>query len=372
MVSLCYKVYYSLFIPILFYWRHKLLKPDYHIDIDWMHKISYRLDLFKSSSTSGKTFVCRCPYCGDSQRSKKKARFYFYSKKGSLNFDCKNCGEHGSFWTFMREKFADSFNEYKKDQLLKRLDTSNKRSISTQNKDGINLLPKEESITREHLKIDLDGCISLADLPDTHIAVKYMIGRSFDRKEINKLFYSPDFKITAASINPEPMSPNFPSEPRIVIPFYNKNKEIEMIQGRSLDPNSNLRYISIKAHEDIDKIYGRDFVNPNETTYCVEGPFDSLFVTNCYATCDSGLERSGADVLIYDNEPMNKQIVEIMSRAIENKRQIVIWPTNDNGKTDINDMIKMGINKKDLMKIIRSRTYSGLRAKLEFTKWKRV
>lgn len=349
-----------------------MLKPDYFIDIDWLHKISYRLDLFKSASVNNRTFVCRCPYCGDSAKSKKKTRFYFYTKKQSLNFDCKNCGEHGSFWTFMREQCSDVFDEYKKDQLLKRLDVNRKRSNRQEQQTNINLFHKTDSDTGVDLSKDLVGCVSLKDLPDTHIAVKYMIGRCFERREINRLFYSQDFKVTAQAINPEPLAENFPNDHRIVIPFYNENKEIEMIQGRSLDKDAFLRYISIKAHEDIDKIYGREYIDINQTTYCVEGPFDSLFVDNCYATCDSSLERSNADVLIWDNEPMNETIVKLMDVAISNKRKVVIWPTNDPGKTDINDMIKSGINKNDLMEIIKSRTFSGLRAKLEFTKWKRV
>lgn len=349
-----------------------MLNPDYHTDIDWLHRISHRLDLFRSVSSSGKTFVCRCPYCGDSKKSRKKTRFYFYTKKRSLNFDCKNCGVHGSFWTFMREQCSDVFDQYKKDQMLKRLDTRQNRSNGTLDLGNGKPLTKKEEPIRSDVVKSLVGCISLSELPDTHPAVKYLIGRCFEREQINRLYYSEDFKVTAQAINPEPLSEHFPSEPRIVIPFYDNDGNIEMIQGRSLDSDSKLRYISIKTHEDVEKIYGKDYVDPNKTTYCVEGPLDSLFVDNCYATCDSALQRSNADVLIWDNEPMNEEIVTLMSKAIENKRSIVIWPTSPLKKIDINDMIKMGINKKELMEIIKSRTFSGLRAKLEFAKWKRV
>lgn len=349
-----------------------MLKPDYFTDIDWMWKVSYKFDRFKQVSTSGKTFVCRCPYCGDSKRSKKIARCFFYTKKGSLNFDCKNCGAHGSFWTFMKDQCPNEFNEYKKDQMLKRLGPSQRRSKPINTPGNDNKQIKDKQPTKSDERKSLVGCVSLRDLPDTHKAVKYMIGRCFEREQINRLYYSEDFKVTAQAINPEPLSEKFPSEERIVIPFYDNDGNVEMVQGRSLDPKSSLRYISIKSHEDVDKIYGKEFVDPDETTYCVEGPLDSLFVENCYATCDSALQRSDADVLIFDNEPMNEEIVELMSKAIADKRQLVIWPTSPLEKQDINDMIKTGINKDELMQIIRSRTFSGLRAKLEFTRWKRV
>jgi hypothetical protein len=272
----------------------------------------------------------------------------------------------------MKDQCPSEFEDYKKDQMLKRLKTSQRRSTPVQQPRNSNKHHNKETTNRTDERKSLVGCVSLADLSDTHKAVKYMIGRCFEREQINRLFYSEDFKVTAQAINPEPLSEYFPSEERIVIPFYDNEGNVDMVQGRSLDPNSSLRYISIKSHEDVDKIYGKEFVDPSRTTYCVEGPFDSLFVDNCYATCDSALQRSDADVLIFDNEPMNEEIVELMSKAIANKRNVVIWPTSPLEKQDINDMIKMGINKDDLMEIIRSRTFSGLRAKLEFTRWKRV
>lgn len=142
----------------------------------------------------------------------------------------------------------------------------------------------------------------MSELDDDHEAVKYLLSRSFTRNEINRLYYSSDFKLTAQSINPEPLSENFPSEPRIVIPFYDTDGKIELIQGRSLDNHSKLRYITIKSHDNVDKIFGREKVDFTKTVYCVEGPLDSLFVDNCIATCDSALEKSNADVLIWDNQ----------------------------------------------------------------------
>lgn len=61
-----------------------------------------------------------------------------------------------------------------------------------------------------------------------------------------------------------------------------------------------------------------------------------------------------------------------MQNAINSNRKLVIWPVSPEDKIDINDMIMMGLSRKELMTIIETNVYSGIRAKLMFTKWKRV
>jgi len=346
-----------------------VFKPNYQIDIDWLYKISYKLERFKKSSPSGNTFVCRCIICGDSAKSKKTARLFFYTKKGSLNYDCKNCGDHGSFYSFMRDVCPQDFEEYKKQQLLDRFQS---RSSGHKSKAHINLPPKEEDTNTNDLSESLVGCVRLDKLPKDHPAVLYVLGRQIPDYNLHRLFYADNFRVTAQSIAYEELSPKFPDEPRIVIPFYSKDGLIEMIQGRSLDKQSKLRYISIKSSEGVDKIYGKEKIDNSKTTYCVEGPFDSLFIDNCVATCDSALQRSNANVLIFDNQPRNKEIIELMDTAISNGRSVVIWPVSPNDKIDINDMILMGLSQEQLMNIIQTNTFSGLKAKLMFTKWKKV
>lgn len=336
-----------------------MFNTDYHTDLTWLHNISFRLDRFKKQNN---VFVSRCTYCGDSKKSNRVTRLYFYTKKGSLNFDCKNCGEHGSFWKFMKDEFPDMFDEYKKDQMLKRLETGIKPTLKLQEKK-----PKIDSA-----KSSISGCVNLSDLPTSHYAIRYLTKRGFTKDILDRLLFSENFKLTAQSISPIELSPNFPIEPRIVIPFYTKDKKIDMIQGRSLEDGSNLKYITIKSSEDSEKIFGIDNINTNKTVYCVEGPFDSLFIDNCLATCDSSLERSDADVLIWDNEPRNKEILVKIETAIDKGRSVVIWDTRPDSKQDINDMILGGMRKDDIQKIISKRTFKGLMAKLEFNKWKKM
>lgn len=345
-------------------------KPDIMVDLEWMHKLSFRFDRFKVASATSHVYNCRCPVCGDSQKSNKLARFYFYNKKGQLNVFCHNCNYSHSFWTFMKDVCPNEFDEYKRDQMRSKLETFKSPSKALNiglNKTTVGQNKPSQKASGKTLK----GIRPITSLPFDHPAIAYLESRGFTYREMNRLLFANNFKKTAESISCEELSENFPKDQRIVIPFYDTEGNIEMIQGRALD-NSSLRYISIKTDPAVDKIYGKYEVDRNETVYCVEGPFDSLFVDNCLATCDSNLTRADADVYIFDNQPRSKEIVKLMSDAIAQNKQIVIWPTSPNGKQDINDMIKLGVTREELMDVIRSRTFSGLKAKLEFGKWRKV
>jgi hypothetical protein len=76
-------------------------------------------------------------------------------------------------------------------------------------------------------------------------------------------------------------------------------------------------------------------------------------------------------VLIYDNEPRNKEIVNMVERAVKNNYRVVIWPNNVEGK-DINEMIIDGMTESEIKEIIDTNTFSGLRALTEFTYWKKL
>ena len=163
---------------------------------------------------------------------------------------------------------------------------------------------------------------------------------------------------------------------RLVIPFYDAEKNLVSFQGRALG-ESKLRYITVKLDKDNHKIFGLDRINTEETVYVVEGPIDSLFLSNCIATADSNLMVASKYiskdklVLVYDNEPRNKELHKQMDVAIEQHYQIVIWPEMIEEK-DINEMIMSGFTQDDVEDMIESRTFVNLRAKMEFINWKKT
>ena len=53
-----------------------------------------------------------------------------------------------------------------------------------------------------------------------------------------------------------------------------------------------MRYITVMLDDDKTKIYGQEQINPNETVYVTEGPFDSYFLANAVAMCGSDVDHS--------------------------------------------------------------------------------
>jgi len=270
----------------------------------------------------------------------------------------------------MKDAFPNDFPQYKKDQLLdrfqRRFERSNDKPTQTHTKTKNDAKKKRPAVSAR-----LKGCVPMLSLEDNHPALLYMKDRSFGEKQLSRLWYTDNFFEVASDLSCEPLSEYFPKDQRIVIPFFDENGNIEMVQGRAIGESS-LRYISIKTDPNVDKIFGKYEVDRTKTSYCVEGPLDSLFVDNCIATCDSNLSRSFADVLVFDNQPANKEVCDLMKKAIDNKRSIVIWPTSSYKKEDINDMITRGVSEEELMEIIRNNTYFGLRALAKFSQWKKV
>lgn len=345
-----------------------MIHTKLHIDMQWMNRISVGLQRFKKVKSN--TWCCRCPVCGDSKTDSKKTRFFFYVRKQSMNVMCHNCGYSRSFFMFMKEHNASQFEDYKRETLFDTFTQSSERATQANT-----LIQEEKPVVATTGGITMAEFATLAtnmqDLPLTHAASTFLQKRAFTGREMSRLFYTDDFKAVAARLNPEAGKNLINGEPRILIPFVNPRGTIEIFQGRALK-DSKMKYITIKEHDDVEKIYGAYHLDPTQTSYCVEGPIDSLFVDNCIATCDANLIRSTADVLIFDNQCRNKEVCRYMEQAIEEGRSLVIWPHSPVKKIDINDMIKMGMSRKGLMEVIEQSTFKGLTAKMKFMQWKRL
>jgi len=210
----------------------------------------------------------------------------------------------------------------------------------------------------------------ISELNKEHLARKYLEDRKIPQEYFGELYYCEKFKewtntqkYTFESLKND--------EPRIIIPLVHEEK-IFGFQGRSLNKQSKIKYITIILDEEQPKIYGLDKVRRDATVYITEGPFDSTFIRNSIAMCGADVHIGdcgiGTPVYIYDNEPRNREIVQRISKTIDSGNSIVIWPSHIKEK-DINDMVLSGL---DVQSVIESNTYSGLEAKLKFTNWKRV
>lgn len=189
-------------------------------------------------------------------------------------------------------------------------------------------------------------------------------------------FFTENFDLLVKDLCPNSNYSLVKGEHRLIIPFYSKNNTLIGFQGRSLSSDKKLRYITVKIDSDTKLIYGLNSFDENKPGYVVEGPIDSMFIENCLAAANSDLESVNSILkanltLIYDNEPRNVEIVKLMSSAINHGNNICIWPQSIIEK-DINEMIMSGHSILEINHLIRSRTFSGLKAQLEFNLWKKI
>src|SRR5208283_3344041 len=140
-------------------------------------------------------------------------------------------------------------------------------------------------------------------------------------------------------------------------------------QGRSLH-GEEPKYLTITLDESSRKLYGLERVNFSKPVYVVEGPIDSLFLSNALATAGGDLisELEGFEkenfIVVYDCEPRNKHTVKKIRKAIKNDFKVVIWPSDFNFK-DINDAVLGGLTQAEICTIIENRTFSENEALLE-------
>ena len=330
-----------------------------YVEDKYIRFLNTRLDKFKNVKTGLYNF--RCPYCGDSQKHRNKARGYFFLKKSEYIFKCHNCGMGRSLGNFLKDNAPDLYDQF----LLEKY----RAGATGKGRHTPNYKPKSAKPNFVNKVTDLQ---SIADLNKKHAAREYLEKRLIPQDKLSSLFYTERFKTWINSKKPNTFQSLQNDRPRIIIPLIDKDGKWFGVQGRSLLPNSTMRYITIIFDEDKQKVFGLNNVNESEPIYIVEGPIDSLFLDNSVAMVGSDVDPrtySWSDYIwVYDNEPRNRQIVERLAKSIDRGDKVVIWPQSVT-KKDINDMILVGL---DPQKIIQTNTYQGIQAKIKLTEWKRV
>ena len=331
-----------------------------YLDDKYLGLISPRLEKFRK--IRGGVYNFRCPYCGDSQRHKNKARGYIYKNKADYNFKCHNCGVTRSFTYFLKDRDPPLYDEYVMERYKEGL--TGKGTVTPE--------PKFIFSQPKFRKKDIcDELAKISELNTTHRAKKYLVNRGITEDTLSKFYYCPDFK-RWTNKHKKIYDTTDNDDDRIIIPLRNSKGELFGYQGRSLDPTSKMRYITVMLDENAPKIYGLEKINTQKPIYILEGPFDSLFMENSVAMCGSDVDIRTFGwsnyIWVYDNEPRNREIVNRLERSINRGDQVVIWPSNIKEK-DVNEMI---LAKHNICDIIKTNTFSELKAKLQLNLWKKV
>jgi len=338
------------------------------IDQKYTQLISPRFEKFQRKSDY--LYACRCPLCGDSKKNKSKMRGYIYRKGNDLFFKCHNCGAGTSLGNLIKQLDAGLYKEY----VMERYKAGESGNNSFKQVTTI-APPRFDKLDTDITYQNAERCDKLSD---NHFCIQYLKNRRIPQDYYKLLYYTDNYKQFVSEVYPQ-VDKEITADKRLVIPFYDQYNSLIALSGRALEVSDyKLRYVTLRTDESEDKlIYGLDRVNTNETVRIVEGPIDSLFLQNCVAAGDANLSlvaksiSSGKKVLIFDNEPRNKDIVRMMQDAIKIGHDVVIWP-NTIAQKDINEMIMAGQTKDEIESIISSNTFSGLQAQTKFVFWKKV
>lgn len=339
------------------------------VDSKYVRLMSFRLRNFKQKNDYLWNFSC--PICGDSKKNKTKARGYVYRKLNDLFYTCHNCGAGLSLGNFIKHVDENLYKEYSLERY-----TSGKSNNSKIANTVLNITPTrfdklEKAKTFEHAEW-------LSKLPSEHFCLEYLKHRKIDKTHYERLLFTQNYRQFVDALIPN-HGKQLIDDARLVIPFYDEYDELIAVSGRALvTSDKTLRYVTIRTKESNDKlVYGLDRIDRTKDVYIVEGPLDSLFIDNCIASGDANLTlaaksiSAGKKILIFDNEPRNKEVMKLMQNAIKSDHYVVIWPDNMIGK-DINEMIMNGRTQTEIQSIISSNTFKGLEAQAKFTFWKKV
>lgn len=337
-----------------------------YLEKKWAAQIGVNLDRFTWKTSDVANF--RCNICGDSKTNLRKARAYFYPIDNTLAFRCHNCGASMSLSNYIKQEFPQYYPEYVKERF-------EEKASSKPLQEFTHSKPKDKQAHKP--VIDINRLTNLLDLADDHPAILYVKKRKIPDDAICHIYFTENFGFWVATVCPGKYD-KIPTDKRLVFPIYDKTGErIIGAQARALEKDSKIRYITLKFDDDESKIYGRENLNTSYPILVTEGPIDSLFLKNAIALCGGDISYDLQDydksqiTIILDNEPRSPETLSRYEKAISNGFSIVVWHGIPSRLKDINDMILDGFTIQQVQSIIDKNTFSGMKAKLEFAKWKK-
>ena len=217
----------------------------------------------------------RCNVCGDSKKSKKKARAWILKNKDPWIFYCFNGCPPVPVEHWMKVHFPAQYDSYIKSLFKRKFSNEAPKPapIPTQ------VQPKpvyDDFQDTQHFISILDK--KYADNPLFISAISFCKGRYIPVQVWNRWYVSIDGRFNK----------------RLVIPFYDNQDKIYSYQGRTL-VDEEPKYMG--KVEGVGYIYNWYNIDRNQPVHILEGPIDSEFVVNSIAL--TGTSKIG-------NEEVNK------------------------------------------------------------------
>lgn len=319
-------------------------------------------------SKQGTHFHSRCPFCGDSRKSKSKKRFHLtFHSEDNIEFNCFNCPESGNFYklyayvTGITEKEAwKKFNKFDKNQIEERIRSKSKTNQKTQ-KEQKNPLPNFINI--------LDNCIPSDKEPKGGSISKkyYEILQDFinKRKITQTVYYCFDGRYSH----------------RILIPVWVGDDKLVYFQARRTDEKQEPKYLNPSVEKssiilNINK-FSRDkhiciteglldaYSIGDQGTTVLGKELNSYLIDTVRKCTDEGI------IIVYDND---KDGTEKLLNTVEdftNEFLYFLVPKKHKKYKDINEIhVNENINMYGYV-LQNSYNWRKTKAKLKLEKWRR-
>lgn len=325
--------------------------------------ISGRLERFKRVNNT--TYNFRCPVCGDSQKNKYKARGYLFPKdQGGHLYHCHNCHVTLGFDKLLKVVDPVVHDEYLKESLAEKYGVREKSDVEL----FADKMKKPVFVRMTQLK----SLRKISQLEYNHPAKEYVDNRRIPTTYHHKLFYAPKFKKFVNTVIPNKFADIENDEPRLIIPFLDKEKQLFGFQGRSFRKDG-LRYITIMVRDGEPKVFNLDSCDQTQQHFIFEGPIDAMFASNSLAMAGQSIDWSLCNehsVFVFDNEPRSKETCKKIEQAIDNGYGVVMLPHGIPEK-DVNNLVISHPNI-DIDRLLVDNIHHGLEAKLHFQKWRKI
>lgn len=338
------------------------------LDHKYIGTLSVRLEKF--SRKGDYIYNFRCPICGDSQTNRSKTRGYIFASKGGMFYKCHNCQAGMSLGSLIKHVDPNLYEEYCMER-YKSGETGRKAHKTH------NFIFKPVVFESKRKEDPFKGILTpLKKLDESHEAIKYVKNRMIPESRYADLYFVDDSTKLREFI-PDQENKIVTDEPRLILPYFDDENELVGLSGRALR-GEKLRYLTLRIKEESPMLFNMQSIDKTQKIYVTEGPIDSLFLPNSVAVGSANLKYAGnylpkeSLVLVYDNEPRNKNIMRELKSAITEGFSVCIWPKTYREK-DINDLVKnANLTSGEITETINKNTFCGARASLAFTTWSLV
>ena len=337
------------------------------IDQKYIALLSSSVRNFKKKQNN--VWEMSCPICGDSATNRRRARGYIYLKGRNYKYACHNCGAGMYFGKFLEHVNPILYREYRFENFREKQEPETTVTEEVKASDAFFSL---QTVSIERL------ATKVSRLDERHDAYLYLKSRKIPAKWFDRLYYTEDMKSISTLFPGRYDDTKFGNEPRIVIPIYNRQKELVGVTARAIKP-SPLRYIMLRKSDDEPLIFNLERINVGQTVYTFEGAIDSMFMENAIAVSGADFSKVGTiipkeqTVVIFDNQPRNKELIKRIDKTADAGFPMFVWPSNRALKKDFNANIQDGIIAPEkVKKLIDDNTFRGMTLKLKLTDWKKL